>query len=194
MSAWWCPWRFCSWSCLLHTLHIYPPASRSQTHHRSPLSVQSRAESFIYLTRTATAVTPRHRKTTHLTLSTHTHAVGVLVRAASAVQDHSVREGDGTCLFGLAMQVAAFVSCETNTTKAFFDKIIDTLSAFFILRANSQWVSMTLHVCLSQSGAPGASGEQTCQTSTTRINPSVYESPLWPMDGNKKGFLLLLRH
>lgn len=137
---------------------------------------------------------PDTRKTTHLTLSTHTHAVGVLVGAASAVQDHTVREGDGACLFGLAMQVAAFVSCKTNTTKAIFGKVINTLSTLFVLRASAQWVSVTLRACLSQSGAPGASGEQTCQTSPTRVNPSVYESPLGPMDGIQKGFLLLLWH
>lgn len=117
MSEWWCPWRFCSWSCLLHTLHICLPALRSRTVRHSPLSAHTRVESFIFLPRTAVAVTLGHRKDTHLTLPSHTHAVGVLVGAASPVEDHLVREGDGTCLFGLTMQVAAFVSCETNTTK-----------------------------------------------------------------------------
>lgn len=187
MSVWWCPWRFCSWSCLLHTLHIYPPASKSRIHHHSPLSVHRWVESFIYPTRTVGAVTLWHRKATHLTLAAHTHAVGVLVWAPGAVQNHSVREGNSTRLFGLAMQVAAFVSCQTNTERRFLTRLsIQWVQLWFSERASSQWVSITLHGCLSQTGAPGASRDQACQTSTTRANPSVHASPLQTMMGSKR--------
>lgn len=50
----------------------------------------------------------------HLTLSTHAHTVRVLVWATCAVQDHSLHEDNISCLLGLAMQVAAFVSWKTN--------------------------------------------------------------------------------
>lgn len=62
---------------------------------------------------------------THLALPTHTHAVRVLVWAARAVQDHSLHEDHIPRLFGLAMQVAAFGSCETDTNKN--DPILQTV-------------------------------------------------------------------
>lgn len=72
--VWWCPWRFCSWSCLLHTLHTYRLASRSRPPRHSPLSVREVIESLTYVnlenlqpSRPHTRVTPltSHSPRTH---------------------------------------------------------------------------------------------------------------------------------
>lgn len=57
------------------------------------------------------------RGSPHLTLAAHTHTVGVLVGAARAILDHPLHEDHVPRLFGLAMQVAAFCSCEENEQK-----------------------------------------------------------------------------
>ena len=46
----------------------------------------------------------------HLTLPPHTHTVRILVWTACAIQEHSLHEDHVSCLLGLAMQLAAFVS------------------------------------------------------------------------------------
>ena len=55
LFAWWCLWRFCSLSCLLHTPHTCPPALRSRPLRRSPLSVHEDMESLTH-SRSETAV------------------------------------------------------------------------------------------------------------------------------------------
>lgn len=115
LCVWWCLWRFCSWSCRLHTLHTYPPASRSRPRCRSPLSVYEDTEWLTHEHVELSCSRTHVHDVTHLALSTHTHTVQVFVWAACAIQDHPLHRHHILGLLGLAMQVAAFVSWEINT-------------------------------------------------------------------------------
>lgn len=112
--VWWCLWRFCSWSCHLHTLHSCPPAPRSRPLRHIPLSVNKGMQNLTHADlSTCAAVFPRAFP--HLTLRTHADTVWVLVWAPRTIQDHCLREDCGSGLLGLTMQVAAFASWKADT-------------------------------------------------------------------------------
>lgn len=156
LCVWWCPWRFCSWSCLPHRRHTCPPALRSRPHRHSPLSVHRDTKSSVFPQGFCSS--PALAQATHLALPTHTHTVRVLVWAACAIQDHPLHEDHVPRLFGLAMQVAAFCSCGTNQRESLNAShlqlvlliyIYEHVISFFIYGTSSPWVSTTLSFIVS---------------------------------------------
>lgn len=167
--VWWCPWRFCSWSCLLHTLHTYPPALRSRPHRRSPLSVREDMESLTPVVLESLQPSLSHTRLTALTShSPRTHTLWgslyeqrVPSRTTLCMKTTSRVSLDWQCRLQRLVAVRRTQtemtqffkrSCKNGTFAIHFDDLIFTTNVIIcIFWMSSPWVSMSHCVCLCES-------------------------------------------